>query len=69
MPRSKKSPEVLVGMPVAGLPPRVRAELKRRFKNDIIEVLGGKENLAGRDIVVTVMEFTPVPWSVLKSKK
>jgi hypothetical protein len=63
--KKKKKTEIVVNMPVVGMPTEVAAELKKRFKNDVVAVLG-KEKLAGRDIVITMIPADPIPWFTLK---
>ena len=67
--KRKKATEVVVSMPVVGMPRKAMADLKRRFKNDVIAVLGGKQKLAGRNIVITMIPVEPVPWFTLKPEE
>ena len=39
-----------------------------QFTNSVIEALGGKEKLAGRDIVITMIPAEPIPWFQVRKK-
>jgi hypothetical protein len=66
--RGKAARIMLITMPKLGLSPKTMATLKRQFKASVIEALGGKEKLAGQDIVITMIPAEPVPWFQVRSK-
>ena len=59
---------MLIAMPDLGLSAKAKAQLKKEFTNSVIAALGGKEKLAGRDIVITMIPAEPVPWFEVRKK-
>jgi hypothetical protein len=66
--RSNAERVMLIAMPDMGLSAKAKATLKRQFTNSVIEALGGKEKLAGRDIVITMIPAEPIPWFQIRKK-
>jgi hypothetical protein len=69
MAKRKKTTQVVVSMPVTGMPPAAVAELKKRFKNDVVAVLGGKEKLGAYNIIVNMIPTEPIPWFTLNPEE
>jgi hypothetical protein len=67
--RKKPARAMMITMPDLGLSAKAMAALKQQFKNTLIEALGGKEKLAGRDIVITMIPAEPIPWFQIRTKK
>jgi primosomal protein N' len=57
MPKKLKEQQVIVTMPDTGLTKQQLTTLKNRFKNEVVESMGGADKLAslGRTIIIIII--------------
>jgi len=60
--KRKKKAMLVIPLPDMGLSKAAMARLRNKFRNDVIEALGGARRLGDHDIIINMIVAEPEPW-------